>query len=378
MPCVFPILSLKALAIARKAHAEPRAVRLQGIGYTLGVVLSFLTLAAFLAAAQKAGKAAGWGYHMQSPAFVVSLAIVMFTVALNLSGFFEVPLFFGGIGGEAAGKDTALGAFFTGVLAVLVATPCTAPFMATAVGFALTQSSIVIFLVFAALGFGLAAPFLLLSLMPRLVRFLPRPGAWMASMREFLAFPLYATVIWLVWIVGQEAGADGVALALGALLVIVFAIWWSRRDMPLARLSAPLLAVAAVAASLSSVKMIQKQHLLPQTGAPETFSLARLEELREHGLGVFVDATADWCITCKVNERVALSSPDVREAFKRLHIVYMVADWTRGDSDITRYLGSFGRSGVPIYVYYPPMRRPARLLPQILTSSLVVRTLETP
>jgi len=363
MPCVFPILSLKALAVAKKAAAHPDTVRKQGLAYALGATLSFLGLAFLLILLQKGGAAIGWGYQMQSPVFVASLAFLLLAIGLNLSGYFELPTLFGNAG---TAEDSTIGSFVTGILAVMVATPCTAPFMATAVGFALTGGTFVIIAVFASLGIGFAAPFLLISLYPKLVSALPKPGAWMLTFKQFLAFPIYLTVVWLLWVLTREAGADAAAIALLGMVAISFALWlWQHT----ARVLALLIAIAGVGFALTMM------HPAPPSPKAEPFSQDKLSELRKAGGGVFVDATADWCITCKVNETVALSSPKVMEAFKQKHITYMVADWTHGDMDITHYLESFGRRGVPIYVYYPPQGEP-KVLPQLLTESVVLEAIQ--
>lgn len=374
MPCVFPILSLKALAVARKAAKHPAEVRAQGFAYLAGVLVSFLALAAVLVGVQQSGQAVGWGYQMQSPVFVASLALIVSLVGLNLSGYFELPFLFGGVGQESAAKDTRWGSFLTGALAVLIATPCTAPLMAPAIGFALTRSASVVFLIFAALGFGLALPFLGISLIPSLGSRLPRPGAWMVTFRQLLAFPLYLTAVWLFWVLSREAGADAAAAALTGLVVIALAIWTGKRRICGNGLASWFLGLAAAVSCLAIIHAVPQMALLPQNLA-QVFSPARLASLRAGGVAVFVDATADWCITCKVNESVALSSHDVQDAFGRDHIAYLVADWTHGDSGITEYLASFGRSGVPIYVFYPAHGGEPVVLPQILTPSIILKAI---
>ncbi len=374
MPCVFPILSLKCLAIAKKSAAHASTVRLQGIAYAAGVILSFLILAALLITIQSGGKLVGWGYQMQSPVFVTALAYLLFIVGLNLSGYFELPVLLGDVGGEAVAKDNSWSSFWTGMLAVVVATPCTAPFMASAVGFALTQSIPVILAVFICLGLGLASPFLLISLFPRLATLLPKPGMWMLRFKQFLAFPMYLSVVWLVWVLAREVGADGVGIALLGIVFLTFALWLWQRDS---------LFVSALGAILSAVIIITtlfSLHVMPGGKAAshlqaEPFSMARLDALRAEDKAVFVDATADWCITCKVNETVALSSQTVKSAFADKHITYLVADWTNDDMEITKYLASFGRRGVPIYVYYPPNKGEPVVLPQILTPSIVLKVI---
>ncbi|HEU5046931.1 MAG TPA: protein-disulfide reductase DsbD domain-containing protein [Rickettsiales bacterium] len=374
MPCVFPILALKALAVAKKAEKNATQVRLHGLAYTAGVILSFLALAGILIAVRESGRAIGWGYQMQSPVFVFVLAIVFFLVGLNLSGFFELPSLFGNVGGYAAGKQSLTGSFITGVLAVMVATPCTAPFMATAVGFAFTQPLPVIMTIFTGMGAGLAMPFLLLSLFPRLATLLPKPGLWMLTFRQATAFPMYLGALWLLWVLGREAGLSAVFMALLINVFLTFALWLGKLEARFTTLLGLLVGIASL------LLVIGFAQVSTSGGKPKTevekFSPAHLAELRGEGKAVFVDATADWCITCKVNESVALSSRKVQEAFAKRQIVYMVADWTNGDKDITSYLQSFGRAGVPIYVYYPAGGKEPVVLPQVLTESTVIEAIK--
>jgi thiol:disulfide interchange protein/DsbC/DsbD-like thiol-disulfide interchange protein len=374
MPCVLPILSLKALSLAKKADKDPAAVRVMGLAYTGGVLACFAAVAGVLIALQQGGAAIGWGFQLQSPIFVTSLIYVLFLVGLNLSGVFELPVLFGSAGGSVTSRDDTRGAFFTGVLATVVATPCTAPFMATALGFALGQPPFISLLIFLSLGLGLASPFLLISFVPALHKALPKPGSWMLRFKQFLAFPIYATAAWLLWVLVQQSGPMGLALALAGLCLIAFGAWL----LPL--LSRGALLVGAMALVLLIGITIREQSFDARvisnelSKGQELFSMQRLNALRAQGTPIFVDATAAWCITCKVNERVALQSETVKAAFAERGIVMLVADWTNRDAEITEYLKSFGRSGVPIYVYYPPRGEP-KLLPQILTPEIVVEAL---
>lgn len=376
MPCVLPILSLKVLSVAKKAKSHRSAVRGQALAYTFGVVLSFMALAVLLITLQKlAGESLGWGFQMQSPVFVSLLSIVMFLVGLNLSGAYELPVMFGNVGGQKAAEDSTVGSFLTGVLAVVVATPCTAPFMAPAIGFALTQTTPAVLAIFAALGIGLAAPFLLFSIFPSLASLLPKPGAWMLVLRQFLAFPIYLTVVWLLWVLAGEAGANGAAIAMLGMVGAAFCMFLFERESALAWVVGAVLAVAGIAAMLHYVEAMPRMRQPVALGdQAEPYSPSRLEELRKAGKPVFVDATAQWCITCKVNETVALARPEVKEAFHAKGITTLVADWTNGDPEITKYLQSFGRSGVPIYVYYPAGGEPV-VLPQLLTPNTVLEAI---
>ena len=389
MPCVFPVLSIKALSLLQHSEQTPRQARLHGLTYTAGVLLSFAALAAVLIALKAGGEQVGWGFQFQSPLFVLLLAYLMFAVGLSLSGVVTVGASFTGLGSSLAGKEGLAGSFFTGVLATVVATPCTAPFMGGAVGYALSQPPLALLSVFLSLGLGLALPYLALSMWPRLQRLLPRPGIWMERVKQAFAFPMYGATAWLVWVLAQQAGVDAVALALAGLVAIAFAAWVydsSRTAGPALRRSGLSLAALAVAAALvggktaidlgaASVASSASSDNAAQASMP--YSLARFNELRAQGKPVFVNLTAAWCITCLVNERVALSQASVQQAFKDHDVHYLKGDWTKQDPEITRLLEQFGRSGVPLYLYYPAGSSPsARVLPQILTPDIVLSTIQ--
>nr|AEQ20372.1 thiol:disulfide interchange protein [uncultured bacterium CSL1] len=379
MPCVFPVLSLKALALAKHASLHPAHARAEGLAYTAGVVASFLLFAVLLIGLQQAGQSVGWGFQMQSPVFVGAMVFLLLLVGMNLSGLFELPVLLGGVGHTLTRSGSLRGSFFTGVLAVAVATPCTAPFMATALGFALTAPPIASLLVFTALGLGLALPFLLIGFMPGFARLLPRPGAWMERLRGLLAFPVYLSAIWLLWVLGRQAGSNSMVLMLCGSTGIVFALWL-RKNIPSPSLFKKIL-VMIFLAGLPVCILATLHHMpdeRPQFALAEDevlYSASALEALRAQGKPVFVDATAAWCITCQLNKKVALSRPGLRAEFKRRGIVMMVADWTNADPEITKLLASFGQSGVPMYVYYPVSGEP-RLLPQLLTESIVLEAVK--
>lgn len=388
MPCVFPVLSMKAMALIRNAEKAPRTIRMHGLAYALGVLSCFAVLAGLLIALKGAGEAVGWGFQLQSPLFVAVMAYLLFLLGLNLSGAFEIGGSAIGLGGGLAARPGYGGSYFTGVLAAVVSTPCTAPFMGAALGFALTQSAPVSLGIFLALGLGFALPYLLLTFVPALVRILPRPGAWMARTRQFLAFPLYASAAWLVWVLGIQAGPDGVLAALAGMILIAFGVWlWSAvRDAGTrGRLIGRSGTAAAMIAALAMVTELGiNAHPSASAVASgrsasgpeyESFSSERLAALRASGKPVFVNMTAAWCITCLVNERIALSSATVNEQFDALGITYLKGDWTNGDPQITALLESFGRSGVPLYVLYGPGNAEPVLLPQLLTESLVLDAL---
>ena len=391
MPCVFPILSMKAAALARHSD-EAGGARLQGLAYMAGVVLTFLALAGALIAAQAAGAAVGWGFQLQSAPVVASLSLVMLLTALNLSGVFEVGASLQGAAGSTtlASRSGLMGAFFTGVLAVVVAAPCTAPFMAGAIGFALTQGPLTALLVFLFLGLGLAAPFTALAFAPGLLRKMPRPGPWMERLKQALAFPLYGAAAWLAWVFVLQAGTQALAFLFAAAVATAFAAWLygTAQSASLAgskpRLSQGLAAISILAAIglVVTSSRLPRPDAIAKPGAvgttelaSEPFSPARVEALRATGKPILINFTAAWCITCQVNDQAALSRPAVAEAIKATGTVYMVADWTNRDTVIAKALQDQGRAGVPLYLVYPVGRRAPVILPQILTEGLVVEAL---
>ena len=363
MPCVFPILSLKALSLARAGEAEG-AARREAVAYAGGVILTCVALGGLLLALRAGGAAVGWAFQLQDPRVILVLLLLVTAIALNLAGLFRLPALGGGDGLARSGGTR--GAFFTGALAAFVATPCTGPFLGFALGAALVLPTWAALAVFAGLGLGLALPFLLLGFVPRLRRMLPRPGAWMERFQRILSVPMFLTALGLAWILGRQSGVDGMALGLAAALGLGLALWWLGRGE--ARAWPPLaLAAFAVLAPLPFIRTAEAQ---PQAArsplAAEPFSEARLAELRAQDAPVFVYFTADWCLTCKVNERAALEQAEVVQAFGERGIRVLVGDWTRGDSEIGRFLERHGRSGVPLYLWYAPGAEP-ETLPQILT-----------
>ena len=380
MPCVFPVLSLKVLSIASKGDATRAAKALHGVVYTAGVVLSFIAVALVLLALRGAGAAIGWGFHLQSPAFVAALTYLFFAMGLALSGMINLGAGLMGAGGRLATHGGYAGSFFTGVLATVVASPCTAPFMGTALGYAMTQPALVALGIFAALGLGMAVPFLLLSLSPGLIRLLPKPGAWMDTFKQFLAFPLYAAAVWLLWVLGNQSGVNAMAAISGGCVLVALSMWmWERgrlgaRALPM-RLAGAVVLLLALAVLRSPLLEAQRSPAAATAGW-EHYSPDRLAELRAAGKPVFVNVTADWCITCLANEKVALSNDAVRADFERRGITYLKGDWTNSDPVLTRLLAEHGRSGVPLYLLYAgaPRDRP-RILPQLLTPSIVLDTL---
>lgn len=391
MPCVFPILAMKAAALTASAH-DPRHARRDGLAFLAGVLTTFLLLAAALLALRAAGQAVGWGFQLQSPPVTAGLALLMLAVALNLSGVFHVGAGLQGAGsGPLARLPGGVGAFFTGALAVVVAAPCTAPFMAFALGAALLMPWPMALAVFLMLGLGLALPFVLVSLSPRLLSKLPRPGPWMDRLKGLLAFPMYATALWLAWVFSRQTGAEalgllfvaGVSLALGAWL-----IGSSQADRAHGRRGALAMA-AGVAVLIAAVGSLVIAVRLPaQTAGPSAassssgpasapWSPAAVQAATAAGRPVLVNFTADWCVTCKINERTALGSPRVAAALEEAGAVYLVGDWTRRDDAITAELQRHGRSGVPLYLIYSPGVAEPRVLPQLLTEGVVLEALKT-
>jgi thiol:disulfide interchange protein/DsbC/DsbD-like thiol-disulfide interchange protein len=386
MPCVFPVLSMKAAALARHVK-DPGQARVEGLAFMLGSVTTFVGLAAALIFAQHAGHAIGWGFQLQSPAVVAMLTLLMLAVALNLSGVFEIRLPVQGAGQGLTAKAGMAGAFFTGALAVVVAAPCTAPFMAGAIGWAFTQPPAAALAVFVALGVGLATPLTMVAFLPGLFKFLPRPGGWMEGLRKTLAFPMYGSAAWLAWVFVQQTGPNGLALLFAAALFVAYALWLCGTSQRAARPWLPRLgALAAFAAAVPLV--ISGQALTIQAWAQgevtstipgvgsQAWSPDRVDALRRAGRTVFVDFTAAWCITCQVNERTTLASAVVANAFKHTNAVYLKADWTNYNPEISKTLTSLGRAGVPLYLVYSPDSNEPRVLPQILTQSDMVAALD--
>jgi thiol:disulfide interchange protein/DsbC/DsbD-like thiol-disulfide interchange protein len=381
MPCVFPVLAIKAASVAALSGGALRETRLASVFYTLGVLAAFLSLAGVLLVARAGGAAVGWGFQFQSPVFVAAMSWLFLAIGLNLSGVYEIGLGTTGAGQGLAQRRGHAGGFFTGLLAVVAATPCTAPFMGAAVGAALSAPPLVCLALFAALGLGLAAPYALLALFPRLARLLPRPGAWMLRLRQAMAFPMYASAAWLVWVLAQQAGDFGVLIALSGALLVGFGAWTygvvaqsaARATLPRGLAAASVLGLAALLPQLGAATA---PRAIAAVAGPEPFSAARLAALRAEGKPVFVNMTAAWCITCLVNERTTLSASAVKDSFRAHGVAYLEGDWTNQNPEITAFLRGFSRDGVPFYVFYPPGGKDAVLLPSVLTVSAVVEELD--
>ncbi|MDQ2962223.1 MAG: thioredoxin family protein [Pseudomonadota bacterium] len=386
MPCVFPVLSLKVLGFA--AHrANSRAMRVHGLAFAAGVIGSFWLRAGLLLALRAAGAQLGWGFQLQSPAVVVGLAVLFFVLALNLSGVFEIGQFLPSSLSTWNARNTYVNDALSGVLAVVVASPCSAPFMGAAIGYALMQSAPFTVAVFTALGFGMALPYLLLAFFPGWRNKLPAPGPWMLRLKEVLAFPLYATVIWLAWVLGAELDNDAVARLALMLLLIALSLWaWQTMrnggarawgSVALAGLVAAIVAGApVVGAAVTGSEPVVKP-LAADKGPWQDYAPERVRQLTDAGRVVFVDFTAAWCVTCQVNKRLVLNTEAVQQAFAQNNVALVRADWTRRDATIGRALAALGRSGVPVYVLYRPGREPL-ILPEVLQKRTIIDALANP
>lgn len=374
MPCVFPVLFLKGLALVHSSNEEKRRQRMHGLVYTLGILVSFWAVVGVLLVLRAGGRQVGWGFQMQSPGFVAILAALVFFLGLSLAGQFEIGLSLTSAGGGLAQKQGLAGSFFTGVLATVVATPCMGPMLGAAVGFALSQPAALTLLIFTALALGLALPYLALTLQPQWTAILPKPGAWMEVLKQLTAVPLFATAIWLAWVYGQLFGADGLnrmALLLLSFLVLAIAGWTLGR-WP-ARWGSAAAAVGLIALAL--LLPLRPQAVEAETWqpwSPESFAAARAS-----GDPVFIDFTAAWCLSCKVNEAAVLRSREIEEQLAKAHFKLLKADWTKYDPRITAELAGVHRSGVPTYVIYPGGANVnADVLPELLTRDIVSKAID--
>jgi thiol:disulfide interchange protein DsbD len=379
MPCVFPVLFLKGLALVNSGNEERRTLRTHGLVYTCGILASFWALVGALLALRAAGSVLGWGFQFQSPIFLSLMAGLLFFLGLTLAGQFEIGLTLTSAGGSLAEKKGYTGSFFTGVLAVVVATPCTAPFMGAAIGYALAQPIAVTFAVFTALALGLAAPYLALTLQPAWTRLLPRPGVWMEILRQAISVPIFATVIWLAWVLAQAYGAGTLAALLASFLLLAIAGWFLGR-YPAKRWATAVGAVillGVVALAIYGQSLVQQPDRTLSSGEAvqsgwQPWSSEAVTRASAEGRPVFVDFTASWCLSCQVNERVALNQPEVQKAFADRKVVLLKADWTRHDEAITQALAGRGRSGVPTYVFYAAGQKEPQVLPEVLTPGIVL------
>jgi thiol:disulfide interchange protein DsbD len=363
MPCVFPILSLKILSFA---GSDSESNHRHGWFYSLGVIVSFASIAALLIGLKSAGEAIGWGFQLQSPIFVSLLALLFLAMAFSLAGLTEIGTSWMGVGGSLTAGDHNRSSFFTGVLAVVVASPCTAPFMGTALGFALTQPTVLALSVFIALGAGMASPMLALSYSQWLRNRIPKPGAWMVTLRQALSLPLFLTVIWLLWVAGRQTSIDTFAGLLVACVLLGMGLWWSNSS-GLKRLSSLIALLLCAGTTYASLTLERTD-----SNAAPAFSRSHLAETVSGANPVFVDVTADWCITCIANEKAVLETNGIQQAFQQQGVIYYVIDWTNYDPAVAKFLEEFQRNGIPFYLVYPGNNRPPQVLPQILTKQIVL------
>jgi thiol:disulfide interchange protein DsbD len=386
MPCVFPVISLKALGIMRH-QGDTASARTEGLGFLAGVIFTMMALAAVLLALRAGGTAVGWGFQLQSPLVISILALIILGAALNLLGVFEVGLSLQRAGEISLGRGAFVRSALTGALAIIVATPCSAPFMAGAIGYALVQPPAVSLAIFLSLALGFAAPFTLVSLFPAIARRLPRPGAWMDFLKKGLAFPMLGAFAWLVWVLAQQAGMAALAALLACAVIVSFAAWLygiaQRRRYQgqsykiLLTFTVAFFAVAI--APLPNVMKAGEAQTATQRAenvSPVKWSPQNVAEMRGHGKAIFVNFTASWCITCQVNDRTSLSTQAVKQAIARTGTVYMVADSTSFNADIDDAMNTFGQGGLPLYVVYPADGSAPKVLPQVLTPSIVVTALD--
>lgn len=376
MPCVFPVLSIKVMSLAAADRAR---LAIHGWVYTLGIVVCFVGFAAALLLARKGGEAIGWGFQLQSPGLIAALAYLFFVMGLSMSGLIHFGTRLMGAGQSLTEKSGLSGSFFTGVLAAVVASPCTAPFMGAALGFALTQPAIACIAVFAALGFGMALPLLLLCYLPALATRLPKPGMWMDNLKQFLAFPLYLSAIWLLWVFGRQTSVSGMAMLCAGAVAIAFGCWLLGRE---AKGFWQLVRRISIAVSwiLAIVLVWQGAESREQQGTSDrwqAYSPELVTSLRAEGRPVFINLTADWCLTCLANEKIALHTQAVEQTFDELNVATIKGDWTNTDPKITELLQEYGRSGVPLYLWFPANNSgKATILPQLLTQDLIIKTLK--
>jgi thiol:disulfide interchange protein DsbD len=361
MPCVFPVLSIKLLSLLKHAESHPEVVRRENFAYVAVVLVAFLAIAGALIAVRAAGTLVGWGFQLQSPLFLGAMIWLFFALSLNLAGLFEIDFLDAGLGGRFTRLGGMTGSFFTGVLAVIVASPCTAPCMGVALGFGLTQSTSLLVLIFLSLGFGLAFPYLVFAVFPKLIRILPRPGAWMNTLKKVMALPLLLTTAWMIWILAQVSGERS---AMVAVAVCAFIGLWAFLQKSFLKYALPVVLAAGFAgiyfsrAGAAEVKADLGDWLAYRADMPE------LKNER-----VLIDMTADWCLTCKVNERLVLDTPEVKELFKRKKITLIKGDWTQRNEEITRFLARYDRVGVPFYVLYSARHPEGQVLPEVLSKS---------
>lgn len=381
MPCVFPVVSLKAFGLLRH-DGDTASARSEGLAFLLGVVVTMMALAAVLLAARAGGNTVGWGFQLQSPLVISILALVILGAALNMLGVFEVGLSLQRAGELSIGRGAFVRSALTGALAIIVATPCSAPFMAGAIGYALVQPPAVALAIFFALALGFAAPFTLISLFPALAHRLPRPGAWMSVLKKGLAFPMFGAYAWLVWVLAQQAGMTALATLLAGSVIVSFAAWIYGLAQQRQLAGRGYRVMYSVTAALLLLVLVPLPGVMKPAAnadiaqnAPIKWTPQTVAEQRGHGKAIFVNFTASWCITCQVNDKTSLSTQAVKEAMAKTGTLYMVADSTKFNADVDDALSQFGQGGLPLYVVYPADGSAPTVLPQVLTPTIVVNAL---
>lgn len=369
MPCVFPVLSIKALGFVERAHSAPGELRRHGLLFLAGVLVTFLALAAVLLTFKAIGDPIGWGFQLQNPLAVGILALIFFAIGLNLVGLFEVGTSLQGVGGRWANAGGDAGAFMTGLLAVVVAAPCIGPFAAGALGLAFSQPGFVLVLVSLMLGLGLALPYLILSFYPSLLKWLPKPGPWMVRFKQFLAFPMFGAAIWLVWVLSMQGGPQGVLMLLIGFLALGFLVW----TLKFSNVTARIAAAAGVLMLVGALFGVSRSTMVVEyTGEP--WSQDRVDMLVAEGRPVFIDFTAAWCVSCQFNKQMTLNSRQVVEAFEANEVTVLIADWTNRDDRIAAAIRGYGAAGIPLYVYYAPGSSEPVILPPIISTGLILDT----
>lgn len=371
MPCVFPVISIKALSIAKSAHGKRAKIKREAWLYTAGVIATFMLLAMIIVALKASGSEIGWGFQLQSPKIVAVLSLLLFVVGLNLLGVFEIGYRLQNVGSELTQKSGATGSFFTGTLAVVVATPCTAPLMGPAVGYAFTAPVIITLAVFLALAIGFALPFLVIAYVPQLLSKLPKPGPWMIRFKEILSFPMFAAAIAGIWVLTQQAGANGAFFALCAMLAVGLGIWLFKLKNMVGKALGVLAVLAAIALPMTITANAASANIVSGKLEAEAWSPARVAELQAEGRPIFVDFTAAWCVTCKVNEKVVLNTARTQQLFKDTNTAFLIADWTNKDDVIAAELAKYGRAGVPLYLVYSNNSVSPVILPQVLSYDVI-------
>lgn len=377
MPCVLPVIAIKVISLVEQAKDEPQRVRLLGLTFSSGIIVSFLALAGLVVGIKAAGQDVGWGFQFQHPPFVIAMATIVLVFALSLFGLFYISAPGGQAFDKLAQKEGFVGTFFKGVLATVLSTPCSAPFLGTALGFAFAQPALIVFAMFFTIGLGMSLPYLLLTMNPKFMRFMPRPGVWMEKFKESLGFILLATVVWLLGIVGKQIGIDGLISVAYFLTAVSFAVWLVSRFTDLTSSGARILAVWATAVVIAGTAFYFFVVAMPKGSEWEPFTQETLEKYKSQGKTVFVDFTAEWCLTCKMNENTVLNTPPVQEKMKELKVVKLKADWTSQDESISKLLASFNRSGVPLYVVYPANKPDKPIVfPEVITQPMVLQKLD--